>query len=341
MATYDVDFFSGERVESAPFARASLHVEKPWNRDELVCAAGVKTAIGQVTKTNNLLQQCPILSEGTRRDRMIEIDKLAVVHKDAEIGDNCVIGPFCTVAANTKIGANTRLRSHVVVEPHTTIGTDCDVFPYTTLGMQSQDLKYVPDTVTYTEIGDRNIIREFVSVHSGTEEGSTTAVGNDCALLAHSHVAHNCVVGDHVVISHGATIAGHVIIGDYANIGGLSAIHQFCHVGKAAMIAGMCRAIQDVLPFTIAEGFPAHMRVINKVGMERAGYSSDEIAEVRKAFRILFMREKRLEDAVREVQETFPDSANIALMIEAVNSSQRGLARPESATFEINVADDL
>ena len=271
---------------------------------------------------------------------MIQIDKMAIVHKDAEIGDNCEIGPFCTIAPDTRIGANTRLRSHVVVEPHTSVGADCDIFPFTTLGMQSQDLKYVADTITWTEIGNRNIIREFVSIHSGTAEGSKTTVGDDCALLAHSHVAHNCTVGNQVVVSHGATLAGHVILGDYANIGGLAAIHQFCHVGKAGMVAGMCRAIQDVLPFTIAEGFPAHMRVINKVGMERAGYSAEDISEVRKAFRILFMRELRLEDAVNEVQETFPDSENIALMLDAINTSQRGLARPESATFEINVADE-
>ena len=199
-------------------------------------------------------------------------------------------------------------------------------------------MKYVADTVTHTEIGDRNVIREFVSVHSGTEEGSKTHIGNDCALLAHSHVAHNCTVGDRVVMSHSATLGGHVIIGDYANIGGLSAIHQFCHIGKASMVGGMSRVIQDVLPFTIAEGFPAHMRVINKVGMERAGYSKDEIAEVRKAFRMLFMRELRLETAVSEVKSEFPESGNIDLMIESINSSQRGLARPESATFEINVS---
>ncbi len=269
---------------------------------------------------------------------MIQVDKHAVVHDCAEIGDNCVIGPFCTVAADTKIGANTRLRSHVVVEQHTVIGEDCDIFPFVTLGIQSQDLKYVANTVTYTEIGDRNIIREFVSVHSGTEEGSMSKVGDDCALLAHAHVAHNCTVGNHVVMSHSATLGGHVIIGNYANIGGLSAIHQFCHVGTAAMVGGMCKVVQDVLPFTIADGAPAHMRVINKIGMERAGYSSEEIAEVRKAFRILFMRELRLETAVAEVEGEFPDSPRIALMIEAINSSQRGLARPESATFEINVS---
>ena len=271
---------------------------------------------------------------------MIEVDKLAVIDPSAEIGQSCIIGPFCTVGANTRIGANTRLRSHVVVEPHTTIGADCDVYPFVTLGMQSQDLKHLPDTITYTDIGDRNIIREFVSVHSGTEEGSRTSIGNDCALLAHSHVAHNCTVGNHVVMSHGATLGGHVTIGDHANIGGLSAIHQFCHVGKAAMVAGMAKASQDVLPFTIADGHPAHMRVINKVGMERAGYTADEISEVRKAFRILFMREMRLEEAVKEVSEAFPESVNIRLMLDAVVSSQRGLARPETATFEINMADD-
>lgn len=269
---------------------------------------------------------------------MIQIDKHAVVDESANIGDNCVIGPFCTVGPNTTIGANTRLRSHVVVEPHTSIGKDCDIFPFVTIGIQSQDTKYVPDTVTFTTLGDRNVIREFVSIHSGTEEGSHTTIGDDCNLLAQAHVAHNCSVGNHVVMSHSATLAGHVIIGDHANIGGLAAIHQFCHVGRAGMVGGMSRVIQDVLPFTIAEGFPAHMRVINKVGMERAGYSADEISEVRKAFRILFMRELRLETAVAEVRKEFPNSANIDLLLEAIDSSQRGLARPESATFEINVS---
>ncbi|MCB1691928.1 MAG: acyl-ACP--UDP-N-acetylglucosamine O-acyltransferase [Pseudomonadales bacterium] len=270
---------------------------------------------------------------------MISVDKHSVVHPDANLGDNCQIGPFCTVGPHVTIGANTVLRSNVVVEGHTTIGDDCDIFPFTTLGIQSQDQKYRPGTVTHTHIGARNTIREFVSIHSGTEEGSRTVVGDDCTLLAQAHVAHNCEVGNHVVMSHAATLGGHVMIGDYANIGGLSAIHQFCHVGRAAMVGGMCRVVQDVLPFTIAEGFPAHMRVINKVGMERAGYTVEEIGEVRRAFRMLFLRELRLEAAVKQVQEEFPDSENVRLMIEAINSSQRGLARPDSAMFEINVSE--
>lgn len=267
----------------------------------------------------------------------VEIDKLAVVHPDAQIGDGCEIGPFCTIGADAKIGNNTHFRSHVVVDGHTSIGSDCDIFPFTTLGLQSQDMKFKKGNITHTSIGDRNVIREFVSIHSGTEDGTETQVGNDCLLLSQAHIGHNCTVGDHVTISHSATLAGHVTIGDYANIGGLSAVHQFCHVGRAAMVGGMCRVIQDVLPFTIAEGFPAHMRVINKVGMERAGYTKEEIAQVRKAFRILFMRELRLEQAVEQVQSEFGDNPNIQLMIDAISSSQRGLARPESATFEINV----
>ena len=271
---------------------------------------------------------------------MIQIDKLAVVHPSAEIGENCVIGPFCTIGPSTKIGPNTLLRSHVVVEPYTTIGSDCDIFPFVTLGMQSQDLKYLAGTVTYTEIGNRNMIREFVSIHSGTAAETKTSIGDDCALLAHAHVGHNCIVGNKVIISHGGTAAGHVYIGDHANIGGLAAIHQFCHIGKAALVAGMARVIQDVLPFTIAEGHPAHMRVINRIGMERAGHTPEDISEVRQAFRILFMREKRLEEAVKEVRQTLPDSENVAAMLDAVSASQRGLARPETATFEINMADD-
>ncbi len=269
-----------------------------------------------------------------------KIDPLAVIHPDAQIGTNCTIGPYCTIGAHTEIGDDTVLQSHVVVESHTRLGKSCTVFPFVTLGMQAQDLKYIPGTITYTEIGDRNIIREFVSIHSGTEEGSTTSIGNDCAFLAQSHVAHNCVIGNHVVMSHAAIVGGHGTIGDHANIGALSGIHQFCHIGRAAMLAGMSRVVQDVLPFTIAEGLPAHMRVINRVGMERAGYTAAEISEIRKVFRILFMREMRLEDAVRKVEAEFPDSGNVRLMIDAVNSSQRGLARPDSATYEINVGDD-
>lgn len=269
----------------------------------------------------------------------VKIDKLAQVHPSAQLADGCYIGPYCSIGDNVQIGANTRLRAHVYVDQNTRIGSDCDVFPYVTLGVESQDTKYVAGTITHTRIGDRNTIREFVSIHAGTQEGSTTTVGSDCVMLAHSHVAHNCEVGDFVVLSHSATLGGHVVADDYANIGGLAAVHQYCRIGRAGMVAGMSRMIQDVLPFTIAEGFPAHMRIINKVGMQRAGYSAEQIGDARKVFRILFMRELRLEAAVKQVQAEFSDAPHVDAMVAAVRASQRGLARPDSSTIEINSSE--
>ena len=266
----------------------------------------------------------------------VHVDKLAVVDTRAVLGDECVIGPFCKIGPNAQIGERTHLHSHVVVDGYSTIGDDCNVFPFVTLGVQSQDQKHEEGAKTFTHIGDRNTIREYVCIHSATESGGVTRVGSDCALLAHAHVAHNCNVGNHVIMSHAATLGGHVVIGDYANIGGLSAVHQFCHVGTAAMVGGMARATQDVLPFTIAEGFHARMRVVNKVGMERAGYSNEAIREVRIAFRTLFMRDLRLEEAVAEVTEALGHREYIRILIDAIASSQRGLARPDSATLEIN-----
>ncbi len=268
---------------------------------------------------------------------MTDISPLSVVHPGAKIGPDCVIGPFCTIGEHVEIGARTCLKSHVVIDGYTTIGEDCVVYPFVSLGIDSQDQKHLKDSVTYTRIGDRNTLREFVSVHGGTEAGSVTEIGNDCALLTQAHVGHNSRVGNHVVMSHSATLAGHVVVGDHANIGGLAAVHQFCQIGPVAMIAGMARVVQDVLPYTIAEGFPAHMRVVNKVGLERAGFSKQKIAEIRKAFRILFTRDLRLEEAVAEVRKEIGESDEINIMLDAIARSQRGLARPDSATFEMNV----
>lgn len=264
------------------------------------------------------------------------IDKLAVVDPKAQLGDDCVIGPFCTVGPHVSIGARTKLQSHVVIDGYTSVGCDCKISPFATVGVQSQDLKYVDGSVTYTRVGSRNLIREFVSIHAGTEAGSSTTIGDDCALLAHSHVAHNCQVGNQVIMSHGATLGGHVVIGDHANLGGLSGVHQFCHVGRTALVAGLSRVTQDVLPFTIAEGNPANMRVVNKVGMQRIGYSDSEIQEVRRAFRTLFMRELRLEEAVRKVKADLGDKPHVRLMLDAIENSQRGIARPDTPTLDLN-----
>jgi UDP-N-acetylglucosamine acyltransferase len=257
----------------------------------------------------------------------VQIHPSAVVHPDAQIGKDCLIGPFCTVSANSIIGDRTTLQSHVVVDNNTTIGSDCKVFPFASIGTQSQDLKWKEGNVSLTEIGNNTIIREYVTIHAGTDDGTKTAIGNDCALLALSHVGHNCIVGNDVVLSHNATLGGHVIVDDHVNLGGLCAVHQFCRIGSNAMVAGMARLVQDVLPYTIAEGAPAKMRMVNKVGMDRNGYSKDEISIAGKCYKILFMRDLTLEDAIKQIQTEFPKSEVAKEILSFTALSERGLAR--------------
>jgi len=259
-----------------------------------------------------------------------EIHPSAVIHADAAIGDDCQIGPYCCIGPHVEIGKGTRLHSHVVIDGWTRIGAFCKIFPFASLGVQSQDLKFREGSVTYTRVGDHTIIREHVTVHSGTEDGTTTAVGSHCALLALSHVGHNCSVGDHVILSHGATLGGHAIIEDYCNIGGLSAVHQFCRVGENAMVAGMARLVQDVLPFTIAEGAPAVMRSVNRIGMSRRGISPEDIHTVHRAYRMMLQKGTRLEEAIERVGSEFPDHPLVRRLTDFISLSTRGLARPPS-----------
>ena len=258
------------------------------------------------------------------------IHPLAAVDPAADIGEDCEIGPFCVIGPDVSLGAGCRLHSHVVVDGHTRIGAGCTVFPFASVGVQSQDLKFQPGNLTYTEIGEQTLIREHVTVHSGTEDGSSTRVGSHCALLALSHVGHNCEVGDQVILSHGATLGGHVKVEDHCNLGGLSAVHQFTRIGRNAMVAGMARVVQDVVPFTIAEGTPAAMRSINRIGMGRAGIDETDIKTVHKAFRLLFKKGVRLDEARAQLQAEYPEHALVQAMLAFIAASERGLARPQT-----------
>ena len=257
-----------------------------------------------------------------------EIHPNAVVHPNAKIGDNCQIGPFCNIGEFAELGDNCYLQSHIVIDGRTKIGSDCKIYAFASIGSQSQDLKFKEGNITYTEVGSNTIIREYVTIHSGTDDGTITKVGSNCALLALSHVGHNTIVGDHVVLSHNATLAGHVTIADNVNVGGLSAIHQFCKVGKNAMIAGMARVVQDVLPYTICEGAPGASRIINKIGMERSGYDKDDVRAALEAFKIIFKRKLTLEQAIEQLVEMKSERAVIKNIIEFCQNSDRGLARP-------------
>ena len=258
----------------------------------------------------------------------VEIDPTSIVHPKAELGENVVIGPYCTISSGAVIGDNTRLQSHVVVDGNTVVGKNCQIFPFACVGMQSQDLKFKKGNICYTEIGDDCVIRENVTIHAGTEDGTKTVIGNRCALLAVSHVAHNCELGNNVILSHNAIIGGHVHVGDYANIGAQSAVHQFVHFGQHALVAGVARVVQDIVPYTIAEGAPAIMRVINTVGLKRAGFTAQQVNEISAAFKILFKRGHRLEEALELLQKEHAESTPVQEMIGFIQQSERGLARP-------------
>ncbi|MGI8966812.1 MAG: acyl-ACP--UDP-N-acetylglucosamine O-acyltransferase, partial [Limisphaerales bacterium] len=169
----------------------------------------------------------------------------AVIHPKAQIGDGCQIGPYCVIGENVILGKNCILRSHVVIDGHTTLGNGNEIFPFASIGLKTQDLKW-KGGLTRTQIGNENTFREYVTVHSATGDGETTCIGSNNHILAYAHIAHNCLLGNHIIISNVGTLAGHVVVEDYAVIGGLAAVHQFCRIGKMAIIGGCSKVVQDV-----------------------------------------------------------------------------------------------
>ena len=180
----------------------------------------------------------------------------AIVHPKAQIGSGCEIGPYCVIGENVALGDGCQLHSHVVIDGHTKLGRENEIFPFASLGLKTQDLKW-KGGVTRTEIGDRNTFREYVTIHSATGDGEVTRVGSHNNILAYCHIAHNCTLGNHIIMSNVATLAGHVTVEDHAVIGGLAAVHQFCRIGKMSMIGGCSKIVQDVPPFMIVDGNPA------------------------------------------------------------------------------------
>ena len=202
------------------------------------------------------------------------IHSWAIIHPNAHIGSGCEIGPYCVIGEHVALGEKCKLHSHVVIDGHTTLGRENEIFPFASIGLKTQDLKW-KGGVTRTEIGDGNTFREYVTIHSATSDGEFTRVGSHNTILAYCHIAHNCQLGNKIIMSNVATLAGHVTVEDHAVIGGLAAVHQFCRIGKLAMIGGCSKVVQDVPPFMIADGNPAETRTVNKIGMERNGVSEE------------------------------------------------------------------
>lgn len=255
----------------------------------------------------------------------VHIHPTAVVHPGAKLGRGVEIGPFCLVGENVELGDGTRLLSNVVINGETSIGQRCEIHPFAVIGATSQDKKYRGER-SFVRIGDRNVIREFVTIHRGTGDGTATVIGDDCYLLAYVHVAHNCHIGNRVVMSNLAQLAGHVVVGDGANIGGMAGIHQFVRVGKMVMIGGMTKLVKDIPPFMMVGGNPASLRGLNKEGLRRNRVTEAAVAELKEAFRILFRSNNTLIEALDELKAHVktPEGRELAAFFD---SSDRGVLK--------------
>ena len=250
----------------------------------------------------------------------------AIIHPKAQISSGCEIGPYCVIGEHVALGEGCKLHSHVVLDGYTALGKENEIFPFASIGLKTQDLKW-RGGITRTQIGDGNTFREYVTVHSATGDGEVTRVGSRNHILAYCHVAHNCTLGDHIIMSNVATLAGHVTVEDHAVIGGLAAVHQFCRIGKLAMIGGCSKVVQDVPPFMIADGNPAETRTINKVGMERNGISEDVQNALRQAYKILFREGLTIPNALAKIERDLPLLLEIKHLIQFIRASERGISK--------------
>ena len=259
----------------------------------------------------------------------VEIHPTALVSPGAVIGNGSTIGPYSVIGEEVEIGSDCNIHNHVVITGKCRIGKKNTFHSHSVIGGLSQDLKYSSEP-TFLEIGDSNNFREFVTINRGTEPDSKTIVGSYGNFLAYSHIAHDCVVGDHVIFSNNGTLAGHVEMGDYAILGGLTAVHQFCRIGNHAITGGCSKIVQDVPPFMVADGNPAEIRSINSIGLQRRGFSQEQIKSLKDAYKIIFLRNLTISDAVTQLKEMaaqYSESSPIKELIDFILSSERGIIR--------------
>lgn len=254
------------------------------------------------------------------------IHPTAVIHPKAQLGPGVSVGPYCVVGENVVLGDACQLHSHVVIDGYTVLGKENEIFPFASIGLKTQDLKW-KGGITRTEIGDRNTFREYVTVHSATADGETTRIGSFNHFLAYTHLAHNVEVGNHVIMSNVATLAGHVIVEDYAVIGGLAAVHQFCRIGRMAIVGGCSKVVQDVPPFMLADGNPAETRTINKVGLERNKVPEAAQRALKQAFKLLFRDGLTISTALERIEAELPPLPEIQHLVAFTRKSARGISK--------------
>ena len=257
---------------------------------------------------------------------MAQVHSTAIVDPRAELAPDTQIGPYCIIGPNVKIGAGTKVRSHAVIEGWTTIGANCDIFQFASVGAVSQDLKYRGEEC-YVVIGDNTVIREYVTVNIGTIGGGKyTKVGNNCLLMACSHVAHDCIIGNGVIMANAALLAGHVTIDDFAIIGGGAAVHQFVHIGRNAMIGGVARVSADIPPYCIVGGTPTSVAGLNLVGLKRSGLGIEAIRKIKAAYRLLYRSNLNFREAVEEIAK-LERTPEIQIFLDALERAERGIMK--------------
>lgn len=255
------------------------------------------------------------------------IDDTCKIHPSAEIAEDVEIGPWTCIGAGVRIGRKTKIASHVVIGDYTEIGEDNHIFQFASVGEVPQDKKFHGEK-TYLKIGDRNQIREFCTLNRGTiQDKGVTQIGNDNLLMAYVHIAHDCVVGNRTVFANNAALAGHAKVDDDVVLGGFSGVFQFCHVGQNAFAAAGSIIIKDVPPFIKVSGHFAKPFGLNKVGLERKGYTTQQLINLRKAYRVIYRMGLTVEDAIAELKKQFPNEQEIMTLVEFIQASKTGIIR--------------
>jgi UDP-N-acetylglucosamine acyltransferase len=253
-----------------------------------------------------------------------QIHLTAVVDPTAEIGPNVVVGPYAVIGPNVVIGEGSHIGPHVLIERDTVIGRDCQIHKGAVLGSDPQDLKYDGES-TNLLIGDRTVIREYATLNRGTTANGSTEIGNDCLLMAYTHVAHDCVIGDNVILSNAVNMGGHVIIGDWAIVGGVTPIHQFVRIGRHAFVGGGSRVSKDVAPFVKAAGNPISLYGLNSVGLERRGFSAEVRRELKRAYRLLFASSLNVTQARERAATELTLYPEVQDLLHFIAESKRGV----------------
>ena len=254
------------------------------------------------------------------------IHKTAIVDHAADIGSGVEIGPYSIIEAGVKIGDGCSIASHAVIASGTELGNGCRIFKGAVLGTIPQDLKF-HDEETKLIVGERTVLREYCTLNRGTKEGgSLTRVGSDCLIMTYAHVAHDCRVGNHVILANGLTMAGHVTIEDYVGVSGLVLIHQYVRIGTYAYIGGGSRIPQDVPPYVLLNGDPARYFGVNSVGLQRTGFTDEQITAIKRAYKYIFRSRMNLTQAVEAIRSDLEETEEIKIILDFIEKSERGLA---------------